>query len=133
MLALFIYEAVIFIVVAAVLAITAMPVVKWQIPALSWMQSLRISWSATFIAFGSYWALLAAIVAVSVLTKNVVHRELVGELAIPTLLGSAWLISMGAKKAGYSQKFPGIGTKVFVSWIGLSWIVVGVIYLVSKF
>ncbi len=126
-LGLVLYEAAVLAGIVLVLTLTGTPIVKFFVRPLSWLQCVRVCALATLGAFGIYLLVVDAIAFGGAWAGYSFRKETAGQLAIPALLGTGWLISYLLRRSGHPQSFPGVGAKTVIGWIILSWVAVAVV------
>jgi hypothetical protein len=133
MFALLAYEIAVLIVTVAVLTVTGAPMTKFLVRSLTWGQSARVCALAALFSFGIYFVTIYLLGLVAVLTgSGGLRAQVVGYLGIVAFIGTGWFLSRNLRSMGYPQSFPGVGAKVVVGWVILSWIAVAIGFMASK-
>jgi hypothetical protein len=117
---------------ATFLTAIAVPTLKWTMPSLSWRECLWLSAKAIYLALGAFLIIILALGFVGMALGVAVRAQVIGNLGVIAIVGAAWLVSRTVQKAGYPQKFPGIGTRVFVAWLAASWLIAGLVFLTGS-
>ena len=130
---LLVYEVEFFTAFLLFFTATGTPIMRFFVRSLSWGELARVCAVACALAWGAYFVFIDVVsFGVAALGLGTIRSTVIGQLGLVPFFASAILITRGLRKKGVSQSFPGIGARVAIGWLAISWLMFGLYYAATK-